>query len=219
MAAEYRPDLKEAVDILINGPVEARIPSTEPGVSDWARRLRNWASTPFRRWLTNQPPFLEPAPEAPGRTPQRTRFWELPAERESRLREEVYGLYDALYNVAETFSWLNDSKRYLVDIHYDETKTPANLAIRRQDPEIDVELSNNTEDFHEQRTYNAGLTELGAPRWLTRISNRTTYSAGLPEPLRLEPYSETIDLLALKTVGEEVQRLQEVRVLDDDLEI
>lgn len=209
MAAEYRPDLRAPVDILINGPIEARLAVIQPQESSWASRLTNWVSTPFRMWLTGQHLSLDTPPV--GRPPSR-----LAAEEGARLGEEVYILYETIARRHKAYSLDPQKGQFVTDIPLGPDERPLDLKIQEdEEGRIAVILSKQT-----LKATEITLMRL-KPDGLVRSLRTILYDSEAPPNVKPEiknlgSYSPIQDLLALKTVGEFTKQKQWAMIVDED---
>ena len=213
MATEYKPDLREAVDTLINGPVEARLSVVQLVESGIAARIKNWAATPFRRWLIGKPDLQEPqAPPAKLESPIRG----MTAGRRIELRKEAYEIFDKILTRAEIVDPDNSDYEYT---SFDLNTTDGNVTW------MNVKRGTQLEDH---ACINVDLTQLDLGR--TYRAQVILEKSQAPEVGRdwylgqddgtpeLKPYSPTEDAIALIKSGRSAEQRQWTWIVDDDLE-
>lgn len=209
MAAEYRPDLKEAVSILFDG-AEKRV-TQQPNLKtrNIPDLVKRWAGTPLRRWLVGQSVSEESEPLTP---PSR-----LASERQVRLGQEVYGFYEEVARKQRAYSVHEPQQSFTLDLPVDPDQLPIRLEIMDSGrelirPQVTVSLLRSTLSADDI------AVAIINPEGIQKIERKTLFDNRPTETKSIES-DPMQDLLALKTVGEFVKQVQSAQIIDEDKDL
>lgn len=212
MAVEDGQNLRHAVETLIHGPVQARIPEQQVEVP--ASRLRRVITpiwSPIAGFLRRYAEVATPEPSVQAESLVRG----MSTARRIEVRREAYEICDRILTRAEIVSPERPYHYTQFDINPDDQKVTNFTVSRGTQGEsysyIDFDLKqHNSRGTHRAQIV---LDRNAAPE-----IDRAFYSGKVDTSPKLKPYSPTEVALAIVTLGKVAEKKQWAWIVDDDLE-